>query len=886
MKNPLSATILVLAASLLAPVPVAADQAALRREAPLVVIVNSYHNGFAWSDEELSGFLARLRETYPTIDPAVEYMDMKRWPGAEDERRVKDYLVAKYRGLRPDVVIALDNPALEMLLRYHTELFPGAPIVFAGISDAQSIPVPSGVEVTGVEENTDLPGTLRLAFTLHPNARHVLLMCDTTVTGKAVQHEVAPRIPAFSSHASFEFLPASTWEEAALRIASLPRDSFLVILSYATDRAGVTRPLAESTRFVTASSPVPVYSLHATRLGYGIVGGMLLVGTEHGRKAGDLAVRVLSGERASSIPVETHSTSRPFFDYRALARFHIPVSLLPPGSRIVSRPATVFSQYPVFSGVMTGLVALLVMLASLLAANIFRLREAERGLTRSQANLSALIESAEDFICSQDRDGAVLAFNSAFARLFRVVTGADLKPGMRYLDLLPPEFRDVYEALSRQTWEEGRALGVHTLDVGGEKLSLEISLFPIRSGNEMIGLMGSGRDITERVRAERALRESEEKLLQARKMEAVGRLAGGITHDFNNHLTVIKAYADMAVDGQACGADVREELREIQLAVRRAAALTTQLLAFSRKQVLQPRVFNLTAMIGDMTRMLARLIGEDIELATTLAPGLWSIRADPAQIQQVIMNLVLNARDAMPGGGRLSIITENAAAAARETAAPEADAVVLTISDTGRGMDKETLSHIFEPFFTTKEEGRGTGLGLSTVYGVVQQSGGTITCGSAPGQGTHFRISFPRVEAQPEEPREAVAREGAAQGSGTILIAEDEAAVRSFLRATLTRAGYVVREAIDGAEAIDILATSRVPIDLIVSDVVMPRVGGHELLVRARAMSPRLKILFISGYIGEEVAKRGEIDERVRVLRKPFGPNELLAEVKAILEAT
>jgi len=883
---------LTIAAPLLCPARAPA-QTIPHRPSPSIVVLNSYHDGFRWSDEETAGLLQRLREVYPDVDLLIEYMDAKRRPDERNAALVKDYLVRKYRGFRPDIVVALDNPALEMLFRYHDELFSGVPIVFLGVSDLASMIVPPGVAVTGVAEVTDLVGTLHLAFSLHPDARHVLIVSDDTTSGRAVQREAEAEVRQFADRATFEFLPPSTWDEAVARISSLSPDSLLMILSYATDRTGHALSLSESTRVFTARCPVPAYALHETRLGHGIVGGMLLRGVEHGRRAGDLALRVLDGEPAPSIPVDARSTSRPLFDYREIVRFHIPQHLLPRDSVIINRPVNAFNQYPLFSGIMIGLVVLLVILASLLAANVFRLREAERGLTRSQANLSALIESTGDSICSRDRDGALIAFNSAFARIMREYSGAEVKPGMRAVAYLPAAGREAVEALTQRMLRDGRAFDLYEAEVGGQKRSLEVSVHPIRAGGEVIGSVESIRDVTERVRSERALRESEEKLLQAHKMEAVGRLAGGIAHDFNNLLTVIKAYADMALDAQSRGAVIRDELHEIQLAVSRAAALTGQLLAFSRKQVLQPTVFNLNALIREMTKMLSRVIGEDIDLSTSLDPGLWNIHADQGQIQQVILNLVLNARDAMPSGGKLRIVTENmpAATGASEgrsaaTEQPGGDTVALTVSDTGLGMDKETLSRIFEPFFTTKEEGRGTGLGLSTAYGVVQQSGGTITCASTPSAGTSFRIGFPRTEGREEAPADVGGRAGVWTGRGTILVAEDEPAVRAFVVATLTRAGYTVRQAEDGEEALKLLVSSPERIDLLISDVVMPRLGGKELSLRAREVSPGSRILFISGYIGDAVAERGSAEDRIRVLRKPFGPRELLAEVRSILNGS
>ncbi|MGO9410545.1 MAG: ATP-binding protein [Spirochaetia bacterium] len=852
----------------------------LPTDLPSVVIIDSYHPGFVWSDDELRGLTARLKEAYPAIDPRVEFLDAKRFSSPELVDRARDFLENKYAGFKPSLVVALDNPALEMLLAHPARLFPGAPIVFAGVSDFPSLSVPAGVKITGVAEVTDLEGTVRLALKLHPDAREMLLVTDATPSGAAVQREAEIVMEQFRGKLRFEFMPPVTFEEAVRRIAALPSDAVLMILSFSTDRTGRSLSLAESTRLFTEHCPVPAYALHETRLGHGIIGGMMLSGVVHGRRAGDLALRVLSGEDPSAIPVDTRSSSVAQFDYKELQRFHVPLALLPKDSRIINRPVTVFSQYPVFSSVMTGIVALLVAFACLLTASVFRRRETERELRASQANIKALLETTDDSFCSADRDGRLIAFNAAFARLVGDYAGIEARPGMRYLESFPPEARQALERLTDLCFTDGKVTDVYEIEAIHKRRFLEVSVYPIREGKQAIGTVVFARDITERKLADQTLRESEEKLLQARKMEAVGRLAGGITHDFNNLLTIIKAYADMGVESSADPPAVLEDLRQIQNAVKRSASLTSQLLAFSRRQVRVPRALNLNQLISEMTKMLDRVIGENIELRASLADNLWSVKADSAQIQQVVMNLVLNARDAMPTGGRLTLATANALEGAHQ-----GDSVILTISDTGRGMDGETLSHLFEPFFTTKQEGKGTGLGLSTVYGFVKQSGGTISCDSRVGEGTTFRILLPRSDAAEEIPREAETARIDIRRNGTILIAEDEEAVRSFLSRTLSAAGYTVKETKNGADALEALRAHPSPVDLILSDVVMPRMGGSELSRRAREEFPRIKILFITGYAGDELAGHGALDGGVPVLKKPFGPHELLQAVNEILGA-
>jgi two-component system CheB/CheR fusion protein len=394
-------------------------------------------------------------------------------------------------------------------------------------------------------------------------------------------------------------------------------------------------------------------------------------------------------------------------------------------------------------------------------------------------------------------------------------------------------------------------------------------------------------DITERRLAQNALRRSEEHLRQSQKMEAVGRLAGGIAHDFNNLLTAIIGYSDLLQDTLADNPPAIQQVQEIKSAGERAASLTQQLLSFSRRQVLQPKVLDLNAIVGDFERMLRRLVGERIKVAVACAPGLWQVRADPGEIGRAIMNLSLNARDAMPDGGTLTIETANATLS--EADAPGLDLApgryaMLAVSDTGAGMDAEMQAHLFEPFFTTKETGKGTGLGLATVLGIVEQSGGAIHCQSDLGRGTTFKIFLPAVEAWDSVggPDRGLAK--APKGSEVILVAEDEDAVRKLAAITLEASGYMVLEARNGREGLAVCEAHPGPIDLLVTDVVMPELGGRELAQGAVKLRPSMKVVFLSGHTQDVVLKEG-VEKGTTFLRKPFSPVELTQKVREALDS-
>jgi PAS domain S-box-containing protein len=371
-------------------------------------------------------------------------------------------------------------------------------------------------------------------------------------------------------------------------------------------------------------------------------------------------------------------------------------------------------------------------------------------------------------------------------------------------------------------------------------------------------------------------KELEVQLRQAQKMEAVGRLAGGIAHDFNNLLTAIGGYSEFLINGLE-DTKLRRHASEIKKASDRAASLTGQLLAFSRRQVLQPRVLDLNAVVSDMDMMLRRLIGEDVELIAMLDPALSSIRADPTQLEQVIVNLAVNARDAMPGGGSMTIETGNEVTL-------DGSYVVLVLTDTGVGMTESQRQQLFDPFFTTKEG--GTGLGLATVYGIVEQSGGVIEVSSEPGMGSSFRILFPGVD-EDAEPLEQTSGGGATQtGTETVLLVEDEAVVRRLVSEILSSNGYAVLEAGDGPSALELLRRHTGSVDLLVTDVVMPGMSGPEVAQAVTAMRPGTQVVYMSGYTDQAIGHHGMLEPGIAFLQKPFSADDLTRKVRAVLDGS
>lgn len=512
--------------------------------------------------------------------------------------------------------------------------------------------------------------------------------------------------------------------------------------------------------------------------------------------------------------------------------------------------------------------------------------ETNRELNLSESRFRVLVEHAPD---------AILVYDVAQRKFVDANTNAERLFGFGREELLvsgperlysssQPDGLPLAESVEKMI---GRAVAGETLlferavhNAEGKDLLCEVRLVRLPFTDRNL-LRASFIDITER-------RKLEEQLRQSQKMESVGRLAGGIAHDFNNLLTVITGYSELMLSQLGEESPLGKEVEEIKRAGERAASLTHQLLAFSRRQVLQPKVLDLNDVVSNIEKMLRRLIGENVELRTVLGAGLWSVKADPGQIEQVLVNLVVNARDAISGGGKITIETVNVFLdeeySRGHLPAQPGHYVMLAISDTGVGMDEKTVSQVFEPFFTTKGPGKGTGLGLSTVYGIVKQSGGYIWVYSEPDKGSTFKVYFPRTEDREGAPHKAVSPVEDLRGQETVLVVEDEESIRNLACAVLRGYGYPVLPACDGEDALRVAGEHEGEISLLLTDVVMPKMGGRDLYDRIRQQHPEIKVLYMSGYTDNAIVHHRVLDPGTAFLQKPFSPISLARKVKEVLE--
>jgi two-component system cell cycle sensor histidine kinase/response regulator CckA len=528
-----------------------------------------------------------------------------------------------------------------------------------------------------------------------------------------------------------------------------------------------------------------------------------------------------------------------------------------------------------------------------IAEDITERKLSQEALVAGEARRRAILDSALDCIITMNHEGHVVDWNPAAEQTFGFTQEEILGNDMAAL-IIPEKYRERHRQGLAHYLEtgDGPALGqrreMSGLHASGKEFPVELTINRIEIADQPPLFTAYIRDLTDRRRLEEKLRLSEEQLRQSQKLEAIGQLAGGVAHDFNNLLTVIGGYSSILLGRMTAENPQRSALEEIKKASDRASGLTRQLLAFSRKQILQPKVLDLNEVVLEIEKMVRRLIGEDVDLLILSESSLGKTKADPGQVEQVLLNLIVNARDAMPQGGKLTIETSNVHLSddyANRHGATAGNYVMLAVSDSGCGMDVETKEHIFEPFFTTKSPGKGTGLGLSTVYGIIKQSGGHIWLYSEPSQGTTFKVFLPRVDDAVEGRDSGSLSRIVPQGSETILLVEDEVQVRNILTDMLKSQGYNLLVASNGPEALDIASTRNGTIHLMITDVVMPQMSGRELAEVMAGLRPETRILYMSGYTDDAIVHHRLLDEGLNFIQKPFDTVTVARKVRTVLDS-
>ena len=981
---------------------------------PHVLILSSYHLGYAWSDDIIAGIRDAFAEAGQAVEFSCEFLDAKRYAETSlYHDHMANVLALKYRARPVDLILLSDNSAFDFATSHYRKLFPQTPVVFCGINDytpamRQKIP-----HSTGVAEIKEMGATLDAMMHLNPKLGRVAIVCDDTRTGRIDAGLI--RQAAVARGLEFEMLSGGSLSlpELLERLRELPPHAAVFFASFWRDRRGTANAVDELLPRLTEAAPVPVYTHADTFVLGGVVGGVVVNAHQQGLLAGNIAVRILRGARPENIPVVSRSNI-PVFDHAALERWQIDRRLLPAGAVIINSPPP--SLYERYTALVWGVIATFAILLSLLAGLVVNMafrRRAEEALRSKTAELERYFTSSLDLLGIADTEGRFLRLNPEWEKALGYSI-SELE-GRFFMDFVHPEdiaaTRAALARLAHQEavlnfenryrhkdgsyrWIEWRSMpqghlvyaaarditrrkqNAEALRASEERFRLLAELAPVGIvisdrdekalyvSPKFVEIFGYGmdeipsieawwsqaypdEDLRRSVRREwsAAIAEAREKhaeirprvypvtckdgrvrqiefrlkateslnvlvvtdvserkqaedererllgqLAQSQKMESVGRLAGGVAHDFNNMLGVILGHTELALGQTDPAQPTYASLEEIRRAAQRSADLTRQLLAFARKQMVSPRVLDLNETVEGMLKMLRRLIGEDIVLVWEPGENLGAVKMDPSQIDQILANLCVNARDAIQSGGKITIETravalDDAFRAEQTEVAPGAYAM-LSVSDDGCGIAAHNQAYLFEPFFTTKEVGRGTGLGLATVYGIVTQNNGFIEVDSAPGEGTTFRIYLPCYAAEEVPTAVGDGAPALSRGHETVLLVEDEPSVLRMAKVMLERNGYTVLTAVTPAEAIRAAREQAGDIHLLMTDVVMPEMNGRDLARELQTLYPNLKCLFMSGYTADVIAHHGVLDEGVCFLQKPFSLRELADKVREALTAS
>lgn len=849
-----------------------------------VLILHSYDSTYNWSVEVTQGLRVALEQHPMDLGLWTEYLDSRRLPKQQAWDWMDRTLALRHSGRRFDVIVACDDAAAEYLLDHSPAALKDTPVVFCGVGSQALIDRMPRTRFTGVRELSAAPDFLDQVLTFLPGVRQVVVITDNSETGR--EHlQFYGEIQAARPYLQFRFLDGArmSLEEIFGELGALGRDTLVVWTRFTRDRDGRYVSPRWAAAEAAQMSTAPVVSPNVSLLGQGFLAGNTSAGFAHGELAGKLVAEVLHGVPPSEIPLREHGNIRLIIDDSVAARFGVPRGSLPRDAEIVSaaggwRALSGADRQLLIAG---GVLVLLQMLTIVvLLVNIWQRRRAERELKSSREMLERAQRIAHIGLWSRNPATGKLVWSDETARLLGVEAGSVDPTYETFLSFIHPADRGRVDAIVRASdaRRQSRVLEFR-LQVPGrpERYLRSVGEWTTGPGGEPL-VAGMVQDITEQ-------KQMEDMLRQMQRMESVGTLAGGVAHDFNNLLTVINGYAQLLAGAIPEEDSRRLYVREIQRAGERAAELTRQLLAFSRKQILSPRLFDLNELVRESEGLLKALVGDRVELKLCLADSLCLVHADPLQLEQVLINLAANARDAMPEGGRLEIATSTLFMREFSGVSEEAIApgryVELRITDNGCGMDETTRRRAFEPFFTTKPVGQGTGLGLASVYGVVRQSGGLISVESEVGHGTTFRILLPAAEGA-LAPLERGTQEKPRAGRGRVLVVDPDLQLSEMIGLSLQEAGFDV-EFDYRADRLDRMLESREdaapPPDVVLTEFRWHAAQGFRRVRELRERFPSLRVLFLSS--GND--DRAQLRHGEAVLEKPFTAAALSAAVQRLL---
>lgn len=848
-----------------------------------VLYINSYHNGYFWSDGIQEGITATLGEK-ENIRLHIEYLDTKRRPEVMEEPLFADILERKYKDTPVKVIIVSDDNALIFIKRIRDEIFPEVPVVFCGTNNLDITSLKDFDKVTGVNESADMKETVELMLKLHPGTERILAITDCSETGAPLSAQI--RRLASEMEKKVEIIPVDSvsFPELLSTLDSARQGTLVLYTFFFLDTEGRTFDYNEATYHIVKHSKVPIYSTF--NVNPGIVGGKITSAFLQGETAARMALRIIGGEKPSDIPIQMHSPNKFIFDYPALLQFGIPLRLLPKENELLNRPPSIWKTHLHFIILIAVALILQALAIILLIMSNRRRKRVENALRVSERNYREIFNAVSEAILLHDLQGKILDYNDSALEMYGFTkeqmdraTLSDLigedwpkvEDDTKRLEKAVTEGPQIFERLDRRNTD-------------GKKFWVEVAIRSSQIGGKG-RILAVVRDISERKRIESELRRNEQQLYQAQKLEAIGKLAGGIAHDFNNQLTGIMGFANLL------GMEITDEthkkhIDDITHICQNAAELVKGLLTFARKGLFSASLIDVHEVVSSATNLLTHTIDKKIAIRTDLRAAECTILGDHTQLQSALLNLAFNSRDAMPEGGEITFSTENVRIT--DSSEHELDPqdipgnfLRIRVADTGEGMSREAKEHLFEPFFTTKEQGKGTGLGLASVYGLVKTLRGAINVKSQRDQGTCITILVPVVQKKIRREKSNRAKTAMPVKKGVILLVDDERAVRESTSILLGRLGYKIVPCSNGVEALKTYDSRGSEIDIVILDMIMPGMGGRETFLKLKEKDDSVKVIGISGYTDhcmDDMLEKGMI----KIINKPFTMQEISSAVNEV----
>lgn len=841
-----------------------------------VLYLNSYHHGYHWSDGLLKGVRSVLNDSDFKVDLQIEYMDTKKYPYDTIAKNLLSLYREKFKNERFDAIIISDNDALNFVNEFREVLFPDVPVVFCGINNLKEEDTAGG-NITGVVEMFDFNATVDVALKLHPEKNHLVVLIDNSTAGRAIQNQVVTFSKTLQKHINIDFWVQLSLPEAQRRVRKLPSDTFLFIAPYYQTIDGHFYTSEEVSEAIYRHSSVPIYTSWEFMVGYGAVGGRALSGLDHGRTAGNMAIEIFEGKSADDIPILKEPGGIYLFDYAVMEKLGINQTLLPKSSKIINSPEAIYAlSKELFWTIMISLILLLLTLVLLFGA-MFERRKVELKITEQLAFQETLMDTIPQLVSWKDVDGRYLGANQAFAEFFGIDKSQPVV-GKTTLEIVNDSgFGNWSTEADRAVVDSKvafRKVRRRVIVDNDAETWIEVNKVPLLGQKgRLVGVLSTADNITKEQNLEK-------QLLQSQKMEALGTIAGGISHDFNNILTTIINSTELALGDVSPDSQTEVDLQRVLKAARRGSRVVQQILTFSRPSTEGFIPTDLSLVVQEVVHLMEASTPANISVSCMIAPdNQFFVLADPTQMHQAILNLTTNAYHALrEHGGQLKISLDRLQTGDHSSSFLEFGQehyIRLCVKDNGPGIDQNIQEKIFEPFFSTKSKTEGTGLGLAVVHGIIKNHRGFIQVISEKGTGTVFEILLPESEVGDTMVSSLLATER--ELGGHILFVEDDEDQFQTTPRLLEKVGFTVAAFRDPIAAIEYAASEDNNCDIVISDFDMPGISGAELA----AELPNLPVILISGREDAKIAAKN-ISNIQRVIIKPYRKKELIDSIQDI----